>query len=61
MTSEEYNKTFDIKCRSKSGTPPSRKELKFLIKMMQTYPEKYHAMEKDVFEATRPFGSCIIK
>jgi len=29
--------------------------------MMQTYPEKYHAMEKDVFEATRPFGSCIIK
>jgi hypothetical protein len=57
MTSEEYNRTFDIKCRSKTGTPPTKEEMKFLIRMMKLYPETYSKMEKEVFEATRPFGS----
>lgn len=57
MTSEERNKLFDIRCKSKSGTPLTKKETKFCQLMIEKYREEYTAMNKEVFEATRPFGS----
>lgn len=58
MTEEQRKKVFELRCKSKMGTPPTKKELKFLMLMLEKYPEDYKSMNKEIFEATKPFG-CI--
>ena len=57
MTHEERNKVFEIRCKYKTGTHPTKKEMKFLMKMMEKFPEEYSGMNKEIFDATKPFGS----
>jgi hypothetical protein len=57
MTNEEKNKLFEIRCQSKLGKGITKKETKFIQKMYEKYPDEYSAMNKEVFEATKPFGS----
>lgn len=57
MTPEEKSKLFDLRCKSKNGIVPNKKESKFLSDMFTKYPDEYAAMNEDVFYATRPFGS----
>ena len=57
MTYSERDRLFSIKCRSKQGRYISRDDTKFCEKMLKLYPTEYKAMEVEVFESTKPFGS----
>jgi transposase-like protein len=57
LTEEEWVLVFKLRCRSKSGLPPSDDERALLERAFSLDPERYRAMNADVFEATRPFGS----
>lgn len=57
LTEEEWVLVFELRCRSKNGLPPSDDERALLERAFSLDPERYSAMNADVFEATRPFGS----
>ena len=60
MTEEERNKVFELRCESKSGKKITKEELAYLIKMYKKFPLEYSAMNDEVFQATKPFGSNIL-
>ena len=57
MTNEERDKVFELRCKAKIGNKLTNKEFKFIQKMFEKYPEEYSAMNKEVFDATKPFGA----
>lgn len=57
MTEEERNKVFELRCKSKSGEKITKKELGYLMEMYKKSPLEYSAMNDQVFQATKPFGS----
>lgn len=57
MKAEDKQKLFDICCRGKRGEYLPSEAIKFCEKMLEEYPDEYKAMQKDVFEATKPYGS----
>jgi len=48
---------FELRCKSKNGQHLRPEEMKFLAHVLRDYPEWYRSLNKDVFEATKPFGS----
>lgn len=57
MPPDVRRRLFDIRCRSKEGRAVSDEERRFYSMCFDKWPEEYKAMEKDVFDATKPFGS----
>jgi len=58
LTEAEWREVFRIRCRSKSGSGITPEELKLCKRALACDGKRYAAMDKDVFEATRPFGSA---
>lgn len=54
---EDAKRCFDLRCRSKRGEHISIRDMKFINQMFEKYPAWYHRTERDVFEATKPFGA----
>lgn len=57
MPPEIRRRCFELKCRSKEGRPLSKEDQAFLLDCFNRFPKEYGAMEKEVFEATKPFGA----
>jgi hypothetical protein len=57
----EAEKCFAIRCRSKMGEYVSREDHVFCEQMWKKYPNWYKTTEKDIFNATIPFGSVAFK
>lgn len=57
MDDEDKIKVFDLRCKSKMGIVLKNSELNYLSNMFEEYPDDYKAMNKEIFETTRPFGS----
>lgn len=48
---------FKIMGRYKRGERASREDSDFCTKMRDKYPDDYSKIDREVFEATRPFGT----
>lgn len=57
LTEDEWRLVFEARCRSKQGIPLSADVRALCERAYSLDPERYSAMNADVFEATRPFGS----
>lgn len=57
MPPDVWRRLFDIRCRSKEGRAVSDEERRFYSMCFDKWPDDYRAMEKDVFNATKPFGA----
>lgn len=57
MPDDIRDKCFRIRCQSKEGRGLADEDQRSLMKWRKAYPDDYAAMEHEVFEATRPFGS----
>jgi hypothetical protein len=53
----ERERCLAIRRRSKTGSPPSEDELRFLEEMRTRYRDWYVGTEGQVFRDTAPFGS----
>jgi len=50
----EKDKLFILRCKTKSGERLSEEDQKFCELMFKKFPEEYRAMNKEIFEATKP-------
>lgn len=57
MPPDIRRKLFDVRCRSKSGQALSEDDRLLINRCWALWPEEFRAMEREVFEATKPFGS----
>ncbi|HEY8309997.1 MAG TPA: hypothetical protein VIG47_05540 [Gemmatimonadaceae bacterium] len=57
LTEEQWNEVFAARCQSKQGKKLYHEQLALISLAYAEDPERYKAMEKDVFNATVPFGS----
>jgi hypothetical protein len=57
MTEEGWTKVFQLRCRSKRGEHLSQEELRLLTQAYRQDPERYSALNRQVFEETAPFGA----
>jgi len=55
-TKEEQDKCFRLRCQSKTGVRLHSDDMFFIELMYIQYPEWYESTDKDVFNATKPFG-----
>jgi hypothetical protein len=56
MTDEQWDRIFEIRCKSKLGQALSGEELDLIYEAYREDPDRYIALGSKVFEATRPFG-----
>lgn len=60
LTEAEWRRVFDLRCLSKRGTPATDEESRDLInRAYREDPDRYSAMNGDVFDATVPVGSNV--
>ncbi len=59
LTDEEWAQVFAARCQSKQGRPLSEKERALCDAAFESDKKRYAAMERDVFNATVPFGSTV--
>lgn len=60
LSDEEWREVFRLRCLSKRGTPDMSPESRRLVdRAYKEDPDRYKAMEADVFDATVPFGSDV--
>lgn len=59
LTEDEWNKVFVARCQSKQGRSVSDEERALCLHAYRTDPKRYRSTEKDVFNATVPFGSNV--
>ncbi len=57
LTESDWSRIFEIRCRSKRGERITPEELDQCRAARDADRERYVAMERDVFEATLPFGA----
>jgi hypothetical protein len=57
LTEADWQRVFKLRCRSKSGIEQTPEEMAFCHGAARQDPERYNAMDKEVFEATKPFGA----
>lgn len=57
MTHAERERLFDLRCRSKRGEQISPEDFAFLERMWNEFPKEYSAIQSEVLDATKPFGS----
>jgi len=54
---QDAQRCLDLRCRGKRGEYLRPDDIKFLEKMYRQYPDWAAETQKDVFEATKPFGA----
>jgi len=59
MLPGDWQKLFDIRCKSKRGEKISDVEAAYVMRCHTKFPDAYKAMESEIFKATKPFGSRI--
>lgn len=59
LTESDWSKVFKARCQSKQGRPVSEEERRLVDVAFETDQARYAAMDKDVFNATVPFGSTV--
>ncbi len=57
LTEAEWREVFQLRCRSKQGLDLSKEGRALVDAAYNEDPERYGALEPDVFDATVPFGS----
>lgn len=57
LTEADWDKIFKIRCRSKRGELTTQEESAFCRRGFEEDPDRYGKMDKEVFEATKPFGA----
>lgn len=57
MTELEREKLYEIRCRAKQGATLTEDEFQFCSNMFYHHPREYAAMNDEIFQATKPFGS----
>lgn len=57
LTDEDWRNVFKIRCLSKQGQGVTSADLAFLEKALHEDPDRYAALNLDVFNATLPFGA----
>jgi hypothetical protein len=57
LTEDDWAKVFQLRCRSKQGLELSEEDRALTDAAYSEDPERYKALEPDVFDATVPFGS----
>jgi hypothetical protein len=57
LTEMDWEKVFRLRCRSKKGEELSREDYDFCVMAYKEDPKRYSAMDKEVFNATKPFGA----
>jgi endonuclease I len=57
LTENDWERVFAARCQSKQGSSVSDEERSLVGAAHEDDRERYKAMEKDVFNATVPFGS----
>lgn len=57
LTEREWERVFDIRCKSKRGERVSEEDMKFVERAWLEDPDRYGALNAKVFEATKPLGS----
>lgn len=57
MSFSTRDRLFSLRCRSKRGEHLSKEDVEFLEHCWKKWPKEYEAMQREVFEATKPFGS----
>ena len=55
MTTADYQKLFELRCKSKSGCRLTDEEQRFCKQMFAEYPTTYANMSNAVFNETQPF------
>jgi hypothetical protein len=55
--SEDAARCLKLRIKDKGGHGLSPEEMRFCEKLFLKYPEWYTSLDKEVFYATRPFGS----
>lgn len=58
MPPDVRRKLFDIRCRSKRGEYLSEQDRRMISECWSRWPDDYRAMEREVFEETKPFGAA---
>jgi hypothetical protein len=59
LTEDEWLQVFKARCQTKQGRPISEAEHDLVNAAYKSDRARYSAMEKDVFNATVPFGSNV--
>ena len=54
----DWDKVFELRCRSKRGMLITEGEQRLLDAAYKADRRRYGAMEREVFEQTRPFGAA---
>lgn len=57
LTEREWAKVFTARCQSKQGRPISEEERALLTRAFETDEKRYAEMDREIFNATVPFGS----
>lgn len=57
FTEDDWVRVFRIRCESKRGGKITYAESMFCRRAWEQDPERYDRMDKEVFEATKPFGA----
>lgn len=57
LTETDWERVFRLRCQSKRGYELNPTDHRFCLRALKENPERYGKMEKDVFEATKPFGA----
>lgn len=57
LSEADWAKVFEARCLSKRGLPLSEDQQTRIDAAYKSDPKRYAAMERDVFNATVPFGS----
>ena len=57
----DWSAIFRLRCRSKSGTALSQQELARCEAAYKADPQRYIAMNTDIFEETAPCGATVKK
>ena len=59
LSDDDWAKVFASRCQTKQGRPISQAEQALVDTAYKSDRKRYSAMEKDVFNATVPFGSNV--
>lgn len=54
LSDADWKEVFRLRCKSKRGDGLSRRELAFCERALREDPERYSALDEEVFYATRP-------
>lgn len=59
LTEDDWAEVFLVRCKAKQGQPLTKEESALCNVAFESDNERYKMMEKDVFNATVPFGSNV--